>query len=255
MRKNGLTERGNMKNLIKKGYYWQAKKFKAIWRYAVGFVKFKKDKRFAMPQRETRLLLGDMTKNTSFDRHYIYHTAWAARVLKKTMPEKHVDISSSLYFCSIVSAFVPVDFYDFRPVSIALDNLETNKVDLTSLHFEDDSIRSLSCMHTIEHVGLGRYGDEIDVNNDQLAISELKRVLKKGGDLLFVVPIGKPRVVYNAHRIYSYEQVREYFSGFDLKEFALVPDTLEDKDFIYNPSREIINKQMYACGCFWFNKK
>ncbi|NDC42314.1 MAG: DUF268 domain-containing protein, partial [Chitinophagia bacterium] len=56
------------------------------------------------------------------------------------------------------------------------------------LPFESDSIPSLSCMHTIEHVGLGRYGDQLDPQGDLKAIAELKRVVQPGGDLLFVTP-------------------------------------------------------------------
>ena len=52
-------------------------------------------------------------------------------------------------------------------------------------------------MHVIEHIGLGRYGDEMDPDGDLKAIDELKRVLSRKGDLLFVVPVGKPKIMYN----------------------------------------------------------
>jgi hypothetical protein len=68
-------------------------------------------------------------------------------------------------------------------------------------------------MHVVEHVGLGSYGDSLDPNGDLKAMSELKRVLSINGNLLFVVPVGKPRVMFNAHRIYSYEQIIECFKG------------------------------------------
>ena len=56
-------------------------------------------------------------------------------------------------------------------------------------------------MHTVEHVGLGRYGDPIDPDADIKVVNELKRVLATNGDLLFVVPIRKPKIMYNAHRM------------------------------------------------------
>ncbi len=46
-----------------------------------------------------------------------------------------------------------------------------------------------SCMHTIEHIGLGRYGDPLDAVGDQTALSELQRVVAPGGSLLIVVPV------------------------------------------------------------------
>jgi len=59
--------------------------------------------------------LNDPTTRAGFDAHYVYHTGWAARVLVRRMPTSHVDISSSLYFVSIASAFLPIQFYDYRP--------------------------------------------------------------------------------------------------------------------------------------------
>ncbi|MHB8727697.1 MAG: DUF268 domain-containing protein [Sulfuricaulis sp.] len=198
--------------------------------------------------------LQDRTPETGFDRHYIYHTAWAARVLAGTKPAKHVDISSSLYFSGIVSAFVPIEFYDYRPAALHLDQLKSGPADLLALPFADDSIESLSCMHVIEHIGLGRYGDQLDPNGDLRAINELKRVLTPGGKLLIVVPVGQPKVVFNAHRIYSYEQVVSYFSGLDLMEFWLIPDTAEQGGLIRNASPELVAQQSWGCGCFLFTK-
>ncbi len=196
----------------------------------------------------------DRTADQSFDRHYIYHTAWAARVLASTKPDRHIDISSSLYFCSIASAFVPVEYYEFRQTPLQLDGLKTGTADLMHLPFETCSIQSLSCMHVVEHIGLGRYGDPIDPEGDLKAMSELARVLAPGGSLLFVVPVGKPRVEFNAHRIYSPEQIRDCFGGFNLQQFALIPDGRHQMGLVIDPSSEFANSQNYACGCFWFRR-
>jgi len=172
------------------------------------------------------------------------------------MPAEHIDISSTLSFCSIVSAFLPVTFYDYRPADVRLEQLSCKSIDLCKMGLGDSSVFSLSCMHTVEHVGLGRYGDNIQPDGDLKAMSELKRVLKPGGNLLFVVPIGRPRVVFNAHRVYSYEQILSYFSDMlELKEFALISDNPKDGGVITNPSQEMLNRQEYGCGCFWFQKK
>ncbi len=211
------------------------------------------DCRFSARLRDLHPCLFEKTKTTSFDRHYVYHPAWAARCLAKLQPKEHIDISSTLHFCSMVSAFLPVRFYDYRPAPLILDNLETGHADLLSLPFKDESVASLSCMHVIEHIGLGRYGDPVDPQADLKAIKELKRVLAKGGSLLFVVPVGRPKVHFNAHRIYSYEQVMSYFSDLELKEFALVSMREKDKGLIYN-QKELVADERIGCGCFWFVK-
>ncbi len=225
-----------------------------FWKEFNRFKSLNSKKRFTVNWSDRYPCLNDKTQSTDFDRHYIYHTAWAARILAKTQPHEHTDISSYLYFSTIVSAFLPVYFYDYRPAELTLPGLKTGQADLLKLPFTDNSIGSLSCMHVIEHIGLGRYGDPLDPEGDLKAIFELKRVLSKGGNLLFVVPIGQPKIMFNGHRIYSTEQIKTYFSDLELLEFTLISENKENDGLIVNPSSALLAKEQYACGCFWFRK-
>lgn len=197
--------------------------------------------------------LGERTNHLPFDGHYVYHTAWAARVLAEIRPPKHVDISSLTYFATLVSAFVPVEFYDYRPAQIRLSNLTCGAADLSQLHFPDRSVESLSCMHTVEHIGLGRYGDRLDADGDLRALRELQRVLAPGGTLLIVVPVGAPRIQFNAHRIYDPCMVEAGLPELALQSWALLPDDTSG-GLIDNPSREFALQQRYGCGCFRFQR-
>ena len=210
------------------------------------------DNRFICNWADVVPCLKDATATTPFEPHYTYHPAWAARMLAKSMPEKHVDISSSTQFIVIASAFVPIEFYDYRPAALTLSGLDCKRGDLTALPFADNSIPSLSCMHVIEHIGLGRYADPIDPQSDIKAMSELNRVLAKGGQLLFVVPIaGIAKIEFNAHRIYTYEMILKSFSNLKLENFALITD---DQKYIENATKELSDKQTWGCGCFLFRK-
>jgi SAM-dependent methyltransferase len=224
------------------------------------FAEFKKlaggtTPRFPLEWKSRLPMLEEKGGTTDFDRHYIYHPAWAARILARTRPSVHVDISSILHFASLVSAFFPVRFYDYRPADLCLTNLECDRADLSALPFKDCSIESLSCMHVVEHIGLGRYGDPLDPDGDIKAMRELTRVLSAGGSLLFVVPLGKPKICFNAHRIYSYDQVMCGFSELKLEEFSLIPDDPQAGGLIQNATREMSDAQAYGCGCFWFRRK
>lgn len=203
---------------------------------------------------ERRPCLGDRTAATEFDRHYTYHPAWAARVLAQTRPSLHIDISSILSFAATVSAFVPIRFYDYRPASLDLPGLESATADLTALPFASGTIASLSSMHVVEHIGLGRYGDPLDPDGDTKAMTELERVLAPGGSLLFVVPVGRPRVVFNAHRIYSHSQITTQFAGLKLRQFALIADDPAAGGLIVDAPPALADAQEYGCGCFWFIK-
>jgi hypothetical protein len=215
----------------------------------------KNDGRFDISWSDRHPCLDDATTTTGYDRHYILHTGWAARVLARTKPATHVDIGSSLYFVSIASAIVPFEFYDYRPARLPLPGISTGTADLTKLPFADSEISSLSCMHVIEHIGLGRYGDPMDPTGDLKAAHELRRVLARGGQLLLVAPVGRPRIMFNAHRIYSYEHVLDMFHELYLCEFSLIPDDTAEPELITNAPPEMAASQSYACGCFLFKRK
>ena len=181
-----------------------ARPIRGVWRrlkFIKEYLDFRRtsiESRFTVRWIDRYPCLDDKTKNTGFDRHYIYHPAWAARIIAKTRPVKHVDFSSTLNFSTMLSAFIPVDFYDYRPADVRLTDLTSLRANLTSLPFKDNSLESISCMHVVEHIGLGRYGDPIDYDGDLKAMRELRRVLKSNGNLLFVVPVGKPKIMFNA---------------------------------------------------------
>jgi len=212
------------------------------------------EQRFDFKWEDRFPCLYDSTGKTAFDEHYVYHLAWAARVLKKIDPVEHIDIGSHIYFPAMMSFNYKIKYFEYRPPNIELDNLEVSQADLLKLSFPDGSIASMSTMHVLEHIGLGRYGDKLDYDGDIKAINELVRVLKPGGDLMIVVPVGKPKIIFNAHRIYSYEQIIKYFSALTLIQFALIPDDASSSGLIVNAPQNLSDNQHYGCGCFWFQK-
>jgi SAM-dependent methyltransferase len=225
-------------------------------RFVSEFVSFRAAQRLAERQESVAWddryeCLDDRSAETGFDRHYTYHPAWAARILAETRPESHVDISSIISFSAMVSAFVPIRFYDYRPAQLILPNLECDRADLTALHFADDSISSLSCMHVIEHVGLGRYGDPIDPNGDIKALREIVRVMAPRGNFLIVVPVGRERIQFNAHRVYNHRRFLSYIPNARLVQFSLIPD---EGGMIDDPEDGFVDKQAYGCGCYWLRK-
>jgi hypothetical protein len=199
-------------------------------------------------------ILNEDTSATAFDAHYIYHVAWAIRKVRSLAPEHHVDFSSSLHFCTTVSALFPTTFFDFRPADLALENLKSLACDLTDPQLDVGQHASVSCMHVVEHVGLGRYGDALDVNGDLKAIANLKKVVLPGGDLFFAVPAGKPSISFNAHRVYSINSILDYFSdSFSLTELYFIPGPAGMAPLL-NPTFEQTLLFPYGCGCFHFKK-
>jgi hypothetical protein len=111
-------------------------------------------------------------------------------------------------------------------------------------------------MHVLEHIGLGRYGDVLDYDGDLKAVAELTRVVRVGGDLLIVLPLGRTaQIQFNAHRIYTWTSVLGMFHDhFALVESALIPEQ-PNLGLVYSPDESLLNNQTLGCGCFWFKKK
>ena len=109
-----------------------------------------------------------------------------------------LDIASSLYFASLASAFVPVRYYEYRPVDLHLSGLTCDQADLLDLPFADRSVQASRACTSSSTSASGRYGDALDPDGDLKAMAELERGAAPGGDLLFVVPVGTPRVQFNA---------------------------------------------------------
>ena len=196
--------------------------------------------------------LHEKTQTTKFDRHYFYQDIWAFQRICNSKVGHHVDVGSKIDFVGFLSAITKVNFVDIRPIETNLKNLEPIKGDILSLPFKDNTVFSLSCLHVAEHIGLGRYGDFIDPFGTKKACKELSRVLAKNGDLYFSLPIGKPRLCFNAHRIHSSEKILEYFKNLELIEFSGVNDKGVFKE---NINIKSLDRENYACGFFHFRKK
>ena len=103
---------------------------------------------------------------------------------------------------SIVLAFGGI------PYTIEYHKIETNDSRLNLYTVEEfnlnpikfDAVLSIS---SIEHDGLGRYGDPINPNGDLLAMENIKNMLISDGIFYLAVPVGKDVLVWNAHRIYG----------------------------------------------------
>lgn len=244
--------------VISKIFHLQVGAFRQLISFPARFLKIRAalHGHFQVRGRDIKAQLLDAVRITPFDRHYVYHIAWALRVLKASSGvREHVDISSSLYFATGASVIVPTRFYDYRPADLQLSDLACGQADLTRLPFDSGSITSLSCMHVIEHIGLGRYGDPFDPMGDAKAINELKRVLAPGGQLLVVVPIGgQAKIEFDAHRVYTYERIISHFSELELIEFALIPEDPRDGGLIRRADPVLTKSQRYGCGCFHFRK-
>jgi hypothetical protein len=202
---------------------------------------------------DTYPCLFDRTAKTSVDSHYFYQDLWAFRKICSAQPDLHVDVGSNIYFVGLLTAVTKVQFVDIRPPEISnVVDFECIKGNVLEMPYESNSLQSISCLHVAEHVGLGRYGDQMDPSGTRKAAAELARCLARGGNLYFSLPVGRPRLCFNAHRIHSPQQILEYFAELKPVEFS---GTNSHKVFMENIDVNTLRNERYACGMFWFAKE
>lgn len=202
--------------------------------------------------------LSDRTATTGFDAHYVYQAAWAAQRIAQSAVTGHVDIGSDIRFVGMLTAITPVVFVDIRPVQLDLPGFECRPGSLLALPFDDRCIASLSCLHVIEHVGLGRYGDPLDPAGADKAVSEIVRVLAPGGTALVSVPVGRRRIQFNGQRIFAIDEVVRLFAGLTLVELSIVDGTgrlVIDVPTTAPPLGEDASGNDFALGLFRFMRK
>ncbi|MCL5289517.1 MAG: DUF268 domain-containing protein [Firmicutes bacterium] len=220
--------------------------------YFFDFIRYHRSTNETLKFRDSYPCLADRTSKTPFDPHYFYQACWLSRRLARLSPEKHVDIGSHVQMIGVISGFVDTVFYDYRPLQAAVGGLECRQGDLLQLPMPPGSVYSLSCLHVIEHIGLGRYGDPLDPQGSTRACAQLERVLKPGGWLFVSVPVGRERVCFNAHRVFPPHSVLKMFTGLDLVSFSFVNDA---GVYFDNYSLEEAANCSYGCGMFVFRKE
>jgi SAM-dependent methyltransferase len=101
-------------------------------------------------------------------------------------------------------------------------------------------------LNVLEHFGLGRYNDPIDLEGDKKGLENMRQVLRPGGKFYLSVPIGPQRIEFNAHRVFSLRYLLGLLQPhFTLDRFAYVDDAGDLHDGI-NLTEEMIASN---CGC------
>lgn len=67
---------------------------------------------------------------------------------------------------------------------------------------------------SIEHSGLGRYGDPLEPDGDIETMQHIHNNLKINGTLIWGAPVGHDTLVWNAHRIYGNIRLPLIFNKF-----------------------------------------
>lgn len=189
--------------------------------------------------------------------NYFWQDLWAARKIIANGAKEHYDIGSRFdgFITHILAAGIKTNMIDIRPFPGKVDNLYTIVDDATELkQFEDNSIESLSALCSLEHFGLGRYGDAIDPEGCFKCFANIQKKMKLGGDVYISLPIGRERVEFNAHRVFYASTVIAAFDSMELIEFSCTAKgELEENAEIHKYDNDSHHGD-YRYGLFHFRK-
>jgi len=196
----------------------------------------------------------------STNNEYFWQDLYVAQKIYIQNPRKHVDIGSRIDgFVTHVASFREIEVFDIRPLTAIIPGVIfkradfMNRLDTSFLSYCD----SLSCLHALEHFGLGRYGDPIDPQGFGKGLRNMANILSPNGRFYLSVPIGKERVEFNAHRVFDPTSLVRLLEpmGLKLKSFSWIShgtQVIESE----SPESDMVDiaMQSYALGIFVFIK-
>lgn len=187
--------------------------------------------------------------------HYFHQDLYVAQKVFESGTQRHVDVGSSISgFVSHVASFMPIEILDIRPTPSTSKNISFTQQDVMAGLTVKTS--SLSCLHTLEHFGLGRYGDPIDPTGHLKGFQNLVEAVEPNGIFYLSFPISSnERVEFNAHRVFHPLSPLSWpgAESLVLQDFAFVDDS---GDFFANTTLEeaVARNLHYGCGIYTFRK-
>lgn len=159
---------------------------------------------------------------------YLLQDLTVARWIREDAPTKHFDVGSRIdgFVCN-VAAFREIEVIDIRPAPGEIPGVVFHRCDIMGKCPPEweNSMPSLSCLHTVEHFGLGRYGDPIDPYGHEKGLERLKAMVAPGRMFYLSTPIGTQRIEFNAHRIFAAATVLGWFAeGWEIGRFTVIRD-------------------------------
>jgi len=195
-----------------------------------------------------------------------YEWAFAIEKLSYTNYGTVLDVGSAL---TALPSLLAAIGHDVTSVDIQKWQMPWPKVKIYNLDLLHDKMPTtevfdyVTCISAIEHFGLGRYGDTIDKDGDFNGIKIISDILKDKGTLILSVPVGKPVIVYPAHRIYGPKRIEKMIKGFNVKDKRFfnrredVPRALFEcsEEEAFRADSYMSTKPGYSIGCYQLIKE
>jgi hypothetical protein len=193
--------------------------------------------------------------------HYFHQDLLVASFIYNKNPSKHIDVGSRVDgFVAHVAAFRKIELIDVRYLNdTGHENISFIRADLMDTSFAKSNSclsDSISCLHAIEHFGLGRYGDPLDPNGHIKGFNNILTMLADKGTLYISFPIGKSNQTYfNAHRVFEPKDIFKWPNNpneLKLERF----DYVDDEGSLHKNAdiTDVPSNMNFGCGIYTFKK-
>ena len=248
-----------LKKSFKEKINFLYKKFILYFVYSQEYGKFKRDRRkfnqMGGKIDEIREALIDFKSEAGVAKgHYFNQDLLVANFIYTDNPKRHIDIGSRIDgFVAHVASFREIEVMDIRPLKLTKHkNIKFIQKDIM---LEENRLEkicdSVSCLHALEHFGLGRYNDPIDPNGHLKGFKNMVRMLTKGGKIYISFPIGKKKIIFNQRRVFSPDEIIKWEENVKLIRF----DYVDDNGDLQTISEFTQAKELkYGCGIYTFIK-
>lgn len=169
--------------------------YKTISRDTLGRFRF----RYSLIRMKLRSLLGYETSER------VIEYPWVLRNLDSRRNDRILDVGCrwSLLAYELAARGYNVYGIDVGPFDDVPANMKLYQADVRKSPFPYDFFDCIIAVSTLEHVGLGAYGDPVSPDADFEAIGELNRILKKNGKMLVTLPFASKHLITYPHRFYD----------------------------------------------------
>ncbi|MHB8624633.1 MAG: class I SAM-dependent methyltransferase [Aggregatilineales bacterium] len=198
------------------------------------------------------------------DRHYEYAYTVEAVIRHVLIGKAVLDIGSAGSFLPSMLAALGLNLtcLDVREWPMQWSGLRVVQGDLVSSYntsmLAPESFDGITCISTLEHFGLGRYGDALDIDGDVNGMQHMRRFLKAGGLMILTIPYGRAEVDYPAHRIYDQTRFQRVIMGMEVVEqrfYGPVEIPWRYRPCTQQEAEQLPRQQGYAVICCVLRKK
>ncbi|NJD53194.1 MAG: DUF268 domain-containing protein [Candidatus Methanoperedens sp.] len=130
-----------------------------------------------------------------------------------------IQIAAGIEICNV---------FEIRDIEVDNEKVIVQRIDLCNNSNLQPKYDLITCISTIEHIGLGRYSDPLDSFGDLKMMDSIRKIMKPGGFAIIVFPCHpdyEGHVVFNAHRLYTPYRIAQLFEGFEIVDIPGVKES------------------------------